>query len=1547
MGKNNEMRNNLILILFCIATAFASAQSYSSSREKFTKDFQKLLSEYGKSDVNDFIKKEFTPMILETTNFSDEYFNKMVETCNLMEAKRLKTYPEIYNYVFSVFSFVKAKQPENSYQAWHSSVDKLLDAKNIKKFEDFIDLSAGFFSERRLAQTSNFSWYFNGGNYVFEFTDKPFIRLEGGDLMCLVPNMDKNTKDKVPFVDSVVVYNTSGVYDPVLKKWEGNGGKITWQKVGLDPTKVFATISKYGTSFKNSTLNIDTVSFTTPEFSNPILGKLSENAFKSNREVDRIFPSFNSFQKQLSIKNIKPNVDYEGGYLLKGNNFEGVGSVQEPALITIRKNDKSVVKLISELFIINHEKIESQDAEITFYLGENDSIFHPGLYLLYDLKENVIGFNRGKSGVSQSPFSDSYHMVDMYVPKLSWNYNQDEILITYDFGMSQEQKLARIESKNFYDGQLYDRLQGLESVHPLVALYNYSYKYDEMVLTEGKAASALGKTIEQAKSILLELSSYGFITYNSSAKTVIINEKLLNFINAKSGKKDFDNLTFVSDLRPKTLQGYSAEEIEKNPQLKQISDAFKKKSDERRGFKNFGTIQLTTLDIQLLAVDQVRISDPQNAAVFPDESKITVKKNRNFDFTGWVNVGKMEVKTKTANFVYETNKINLIETDFAMFRVKPLREEDGKTGIPMTSAISNIVGEILVDDPKNRAGINKKIVDFPKLIVSNSSKVYYNDPSIYRGAYDSTRFFFTLNPFTMDSLDNFKEANLYLSGELTSAGIFPKFKDSLRIMPDYSFGFSTAAPKNGYDFYGTGAKYNNKIVLSNNGLQGSGQIDFVQSTSISKAFTFLPDSTLGYASFENRPIEQGVEFPDVKSEDAFITYVPRKNILKAASTPKNQLIFFNNEAKLNGTAIVQPSGMSGFGILNFKDANLGSDVFTFKRWDADAAVSNFNLKNNYQEADEDPLSFKTENVNAYLSFKDRKGVFKSNAGESNVIFPVNQYLCKMDLFTWFMDNEMVEMENSGAKDINIDAGLDLARSNFFSIRPDQDSLQFRAPKANFSLKEKTIHCSKTEYIDVADARIYPDSMKVTIRKKAQIEPLLNSKIVANYITKYHTFIEADTKITARRKYTSVGKYPYIDADSTMTMIQMSSIGLDSSFQTIALGKINSDADFKLSSQFDYYGDVKIQAANPLITFKGATRINHSCEKFPKSWMSFDSKIDPKNIQIPVSSQMKTLDGQAISAGIVWRNSPDMDSVKLYPTFLSSLANEKDPIVISATGLLQYNFAAKEYQIGTPEKLINRNSKGNFIALHTESCSLNGDGKIDLGMDYGSVAVESVGSVNYNQSTGETSMNLTMRFDMKVDKNAFEGIASQIKTNSGLRPMDMKGTTIEQAIVEWVDQKAADKFKEEYVEKVEVRKLPKEMESAIVLTGIKLSSLDRSDMPENNGLISTMNQAILVSVFERTVLKTLPIKLVFQQNYSENVTGDKFAIYVSVPGGKEYLFDYSMVKKEGDLKIITTDIELDKSISDIKEDKRKSKNFTYGINQNRAILSIFMRLFGNE
>ncbi len=232
-------------------------QSYSNDREKFVKEFQKVLSDYGKGEFHDFAKKELPVMLLEGNSFPNDYFSKMIETCNVMETKRLKPYPEIYNYVFSVAAFVKGKQPKESYTAWHAAVDKTLDNRNIKKFEDFIELSAGFFSESRISESPNYSWYYVGGTYSFEFDTKTSMIFSGGNLVCRA--MSRSGSNKGEAIDSLNVINTSGEYDLTLKKWEGKGGKITWEKVGLPADKTFAVIKNYQTSMLNSTINMDTV----------------------------------------------------------------------------------------------------------------------------------------------------------------------------------------------------------------------------------------------------------------------------------------------------------------------------------------------------------------------------------------------------------------------------------------------------------------------------------------------------------------------------------------------------------------------------------------------------------------------------------------------------------------------------------------------------------------------------------------------------------------------------------------------------------------------------------------------------------------------------------------------------------------------------------------------------------------------------------------------------------------------------------------------------------------------------------------------------------------------------------------------------------------------------------------------------------------------------------------------------------------------------------------------------------------------------------------
>jgi hypothetical protein len=142
------MKNWLIIICVILSNTILYGQNYSQNREKFVKELMNQLSEIKTSEPRDFVKKELLPLLVESNEFPDDKFSKMIETCNLMETKKLPPYPEIYNYVYSMYSIVVKNQSNASYKAWHGSVEQLLNSKNINRFKDFIELSADFFSRK-------------------------------------------------------------------------------------------------------------------------------------------------------------------------------------------------------------------------------------------------------------------------------------------------------------------------------------------------------------------------------------------------------------------------------------------------------------------------------------------------------------------------------------------------------------------------------------------------------------------------------------------------------------------------------------------------------------------------------------------------------------------------------------------------------------------------------------------------------------------------------------------------------------------------------------------------------------------------------------------------------------------------------------------------------------------------------------------------------------------------------------------------------------------------------------------------------------------------------------------------------------------------------------------------------------------------------------------------------------------------------------------------------------------------------------------------------
>jgi len=1511
------MRILLSLFLSILFINQTFAQTFPKERDKFVKEWQKLVLDEA---AIPFLKEEL-PQKIKGSLLNETQFHRLVDNCNKYAQKEIPLYPEIYHYMMASIYQVENQFPGELVNPWFNYVNDFAKDpdENLTKFLKF---SANFFRYQSFYREPTYRWTYAKGQVAWEEGKSLKLRATGIDLKCLKYDEDRKLED------SIVVYGTSGYFDVIQNKWQGSNGVVTWEKVKFKNTETFANLRGYKCDFATAKLKVDTVELTTPYFTTPILGKLQDLSTLDLGEGEKS-PQFNSYEKRLKIPNLRDQMDYDGGFTLEGPDFIGRGTTDKPAKIIFKRKNIPLFEISSIYFEMNPQQVIARNAKAKMNYKSGDSLVIQSCFFTLNEQNKEISINSIKKGFEYLPFVDSYFQVYVYAPVLSWKFGTPDPYYTFEVGTAQEQKTASFQSMNYFDPAIFQKFQSIGSAHPFIQIAALVKKTNKIDLGEGEVASALKKTIDQAKPLLVDMASYGLLILDSDAKKVRVSPKLIAYAEASTGESDYDNLKILSDLRPQNMRE-SKEEIAADPNLKKMSVRMDQQNKSKRATIAYAVIQLDKNEMCLNQVNEVSLSQAQQTTIYPDSNYVTMYKNRDLSFRGWLVAGKMEFFTKYSKFDYEAFKINLLSTDEATFRVNPLRKEDGNERILMFSSFKNIKGELLIDDTEAKSGRKGNNANYPILKSIGESKVYYSSKEILKGAYDSTRFYYAVNPFELDSLDDFSEMSLRFEGSLNSAGIFPKIPEPLKIMNDYSLGFFAQAPEEGYPFYETDTKYQNKIVLSNNGLQGTGTINFLESISISKKLTFLPDSTIGLAIFDNKEVGMGVRYPVVHSEQALISYQPRKALMKVSSYGENPLIMFKENVVMSGTLLLDKKGMSGNGILEFKEASLNSKEYNFTNEDILSENSSFSLRNRFSKYGENPLAIQSDEMKTNISFKTRKGEFTQN-GTKRIMFPANHYYCQMDKFTWFMDGESLDFQKNKGGETSFESGADLSRNNFFSTDEKQDTLQFKSLSAKYDLKTQLILCNAVDYIQVGDARIFPDSSRVRIRKEAAMDSLKNAVIVANYITKYHTFKEAQIKISSRKYYEGTAKYPYYDRDSNLTTLPMSSIKFIN-LTTTAQGEVKEKDRFKLSKEFDYYGSVIVRASNVGLFLNGSTRLNHTCQ-YDKSWMTFEDTVLATNIQIPINATPKNAKGDRLAAGFLWRQTERMDSVRIYPSFLSKTEGAEDPSLFNSFGYLQYNQTLSEYQIASKNRLNKSDTLSNLLTLDVNTCKVIGFGDIELGINTGDVKMDMYGKIEFDQEKNKTRIAANARVSMPIAANVMENIAAKMKLEVGAKEVDMKKVTygLKNTFVHWSNAKDAQEVFKDFDED-KLRKMPSSMEQTFILSDIVLESygtLKASARKVDKGLISVNNQVGIVSINGIPILKQVEWHQFYVQSFSDELAPG-FTWELSLLDDTKYFMNYTMAKRDGDLQIFTNDKTVNETILAIKPEKRKTKNFKFDL-----------------
>lgn len=1364
----------LVFVLLAVAGR-AQNDDFPGNPSEFFPAFKKFMMEGESKEMKDFMEE------FELT-WNDGpfgiYKEQVIEYCNVLQRKKLRANPHFKAYIRSVMDFHASGHPKTNFDGWMKGLDWIIKKKSGTYLVDYLELSSNLFKYNAMYKTEGHMWSTESMDYKIDFNENQVvITYPKANIKCV-------GKD-----DSTLIENTSGVYYPFEERFIGHKGTVYWDRVNLTHEDVYAQLNNYTLNIRRSTFTADTVDFYNSKyFTSTLKGKLEEKLTDRVEGKESNYPKFDSYTKRFEIKNIFENISYEGGFSFYGNRFVAKGDSAQLAYVRIYRDGNLFIKAASRNYSIEEDKLTSARASVVIYMGE-DSIYHPGLEFKFlekmqrngkDSIINQVELLRVGEGTVQTPFHDSYHGIEMYFESLTWKMSQKYMRISSSRGSERNQ--ARFRSQKFFNEVEYTRMQGMDDQHPLVRL-NYFLRDKNANQPSFKAidfAKYLKLDISQTRQMLMNFSIAGLISYSIDTEIGVVNDQFYHYINSAGRRTDYDIIEFYSELP------------------RDSSNA---------------KLSLVDYRLDIAGVNNVIISDSQKVEILPYADQLTLKKGMDFSYNGRLFAGRFAIYGKHFDFNYKEFKFKLGDVDSVKIIARKFEKQSNGEyeDIILNSLIEDLSGELLIDHPNNKSGL-KPFPEYPSLISTKKSYVYYDYKYVEQGVYKRNEFYFMLDPFKKDTLDNFRTKALSFDGTFVSDGIFPDLREKLIVMPDYSLGFFDITESTGLPVYGGKGKYTDTLTLSNKGLRGAGKIEYLTSTAWSRDFVFYPDSTNAFAyKFGIKKQKGGVETPDVKAKDVYVHWMPYTDEFAVKETG-SMFEMYEGEGTMNGSLTLTPSGLKGDGNYHFgQNADMKSKEFEFKTTTFHTDSSGFYLSDSPTEmGDTSRVAFETVNVKGDVSYDKREAKLISNTPDDYANFPINRFKAYMDEMVWKMDSGKVDMNSKKVDQIGLRGAL------IVSTDPRLDSLSFVAPNVDFLVQDHVLMCSGVKYVDVADSRLFPSDEKVIIRENAKLDPFIDAKIWVGKTDKIHVMEHANVTVFTSHKYAGTADYTYVDEIGKYQVVKFNKVDVDEKDITIAEGIVEQVVDFTLSPNFMFKGKVNLYGLNRFLTFDGYFKIAHLCQNMKNEWIRFETEIDPNNILIPVpkepenDQQAKTFNGFLFAS----------DSTGIYPAMFTSKLRYSDFEVLNVDGYLFFDKKSQEFRISRKEKLQDRELPGNYLAFNTNTCSAYGEGQMDLGSKLGQVDMRCSGSVTHEPKEDNISMDILLTYSFKLEATLLKFMEDKIKgvTTSGA---DIQDESTKRALTDLLDSARADKLYSNLDNEGKFKRLPKELNKTLVLTDLHL------------------------------------------------------------------------------------------------------------------------------
>ena len=1433
-------------ILFC-TLAWSQPKSFSQRPEVFIDELFEFLHNSNDKKTSSMLS-EFEAQFLGNS-FSEENKRQIIQLSNMMLLQ--KATMENFSLLLQTILLGNdsSKIDRDQYSDWLQYSLPIL-RKNKKRYLEILETSKGLFNEYIFFVSKSKKWYTNPTDYK--------LRFEKNDLLITYKNITLYAQ-AIGGEDKIKIKNTSGTFRLSDKSWTGKDGTIDWQRVGLAPENVFASFDDYMLRLNSGFFEADSALFTYKGITTEkLLGKLTDRlSSKRLTQEDTIFsdakfPLFESYRNDISLGDFANNrISLTGGFKMKGNTFYGKGNSKDPAIIKVKYKDKIKMKASAELFAISPIRLSCPDAQLTFYT-DSGTISHPRINIVFDIKNEEILAIRGEEGFERSPFINNDHQMELYVDEMIWNINQDFM----SFKMSQPDATANFESTKFFKEFRYERIGRMLPFNPINRIERYAVKYRTRDFTLEKYAKAHRSTADKMKSQIIQLADNGFISYNLQNDTIHVFSKVIHYSNSHRKITDYDVLRFRSVI----------------------------------GKKPNATLSFINNEMHLQGVRLFQFSDSQNVLVKPYEQEVFLKHGRDLRFGGILRAGRLQFYAKNFEFSYKKFDIEsqLIDSLRLFF---PENNESVKIkGI--NSVLTNLNGIIKIDNPQNKSGL-KNFPTYPKFISRGTSLVHYEKPEIHEGAYKKDDFRFEVEPFTIDSLDNFTRKGIRFPGVFKSAGIVPDMSLEIYIMDDYSLGFKKAITP--YTLYGGKGRGEISLSLSNQGFYASGNIVYQGAEFNSDNILLLPKN-LSTNAKKYRLAKNG-KYPSIAADNIDISWSPDEENL-SLNTRNEKISILQNGQTFQGILNQTPTEITGNGRLDWAEAKINSKKLVFGTNKSFSDSAEVQIKS----IDGSQIAIKSSYINVSVDFNTRLGKFSSDKPDEFTQMPQNLFSTNLGDFIWDMDKKTIAFKRNNA----------VAKENgiFKSENPSQKGLQFMSSYATFDMNTSQITAFDVPYIDVADSRVFPFEKTVKIGLQADIERLKQSKILASRENKFHQLFNCDLKIISKYELSGNGKLIYKDKFKSGQEMYFKRIFVEKDSSIVAKGYVSDSMIFYISPKIAYRGKAKLSSQEKFIAWEGFVKPIHKFDSIKTRYLRFADQPNPTRVIVNANNP-KDPDRRTLFTGI----SLTRDSLHAYPSFFSPKISYLHASLNQDTGIFFYDDKSHIFFVGDSNKLLNGSLKGNYIGFNDQTGDITAGGKFDLNMDFQD-QVSSISSGNFVKKSSDSvfMIDAFLGLNLLLPKTAYQSIIEVIQNKgNGLAKIAVSNKKLLGHIAEFLSEKKLKKVEEKLEENGSLE-LPKELERHFTIASIKLFT-----QAKMNSLIS-VKPISLISIDNEKINQEINSKMEINIKRS----GTRFKWYLEIDKYNWFYFDFF----RGNLMVYSTEELFNQSILDRKQMKEINRKGYY-------------------